>query len=58
MVGGERGDILQPVSLDYVEPSEYGDKDGRNLAVQRYDGYAGDEVLLLDCGGQFGGCKL
>ena len=58
MVGGKRSDILQPLSFDYDEPSEHSDKDGRNLAVQRYDGYAGDEVLLLDCRGQFGWHKL
>ena len=55
VVGGKWSNVLQSLSLDYDEPSKFGDKNGRDLAVQRYDGYAGNEVLLLDCGDQFGG---
>ena len=54
LVGGERGNIVQHLSLDLLGASEFADVDGCDVTLFRHDGRAGCDVLLLDCGGQLG----
>ena len=54
LVGGERGDIVQPLPLDHLDASEFAVLDGRDVTLSRHDGGAGRDVLLLGRGGQLG----
>ena len=58
MDGIEWGNVVQPLPFDRFDPSEHGDQDGCDIALQRHDGDAGYEVLLLGLGCQFGGFEL
>ena len=58
MDGIEWGNVVQHLPFDDFDPSEYGDKDGRDITLQRHDGDTRHEVLLLGIGSQFGGFEL